>query len=111
MLASMQAGPLDLEILLNAEVDVNIADSNGFSPLSWAIFRGDNKSVILLISAGADVNHANKECLTPDMLSAINNNPQCIKILLHKGADVNMLDAAGETAVFKAARRGHAECL
>lgn len=94
-----------LKFLLDAGVDPNGKDGNGWRPLMAAAFGGFPTSVRLLLDRGAVVD---EKCDCPDtgyggataLLMAVRSSaPQSVEALLRKGADVKLSDERGRTAL------------
>ncbi len=82
--------------LINAGADINIIDSDGDTPLIYAVQRESVDIVRLLIDAGADINATNRNGDTP-LIYAIQfikytiqcKNNEVIRLLINAGAEVN----------------------
>jgi ankyrin repeat protein len=90
-------------------VDVNHRNTDGSTPLQWAVYDGDVAEVKRLIDAGADVNLANNYGATPMSLAAVVADTEIIKLLLAAGADANSPNQDGQTALMSVARTGNVE--
>jgi ankyrin repeat protein len=94
------------------KADVNAAQPDGTTALTWAARANDLEMVDLLLEAGANVRAANREGATALYQAAENGNPGIIERLLKAGADVNgTFLSTGETALMEAARTGSVEAL
>jgi ankyrin repeat protein len=91
--------------------NVNAPDEDGATPLHWAVYRDDLRTVDQLLVAGADVKAVNRYGITPLSLACINGNAAMIERLLKAGADANTTMAAGDTALMTAARTGSAAAV
>ena len=97
--ASSQGDVLTAQKLIQEGANINEPDSNGYTPLQYAIWSGDDKIAKLLIDKGANVNAVDKYKLTPLMTAASYGYIDIVKLLIDKGADVNAKDSFGNTAL------------
>ena len=97
--------PLKSEIQKGA--DVNIADSNGFTLLMFAVSVGFTKATEILIKAGANVNAVDNIQQSAINYGAEKGQDPCISLLINAGADVNNANIAGVTSLVLAARKGN----
>jgi uncharacterized protein len=93
--------------LLAERADPNRAESDGTTPLHWAIHHDDADLVAQLLKAGANVAAANDYGATPMSEAAVAANPTVLKALLDAGADVDSPNADGQTALMVVARGGN----
>ena len=93
---------------LAAGTDVNVKDTNRWTPLHYAAWKGHKKIVVTLIAKGADVNAKNRYG-TPLHLSAGSGHKDIAKLLIANGADVNVKDVGGDTPLDWAINRNHPE--
>lgn len=77
--------------LLQARADVDVEDTNGWTPLIFAAKAGNEAIVELLVRKGADVNHRSTTEIGTTVLGFATggNNPAVIDYLLTHGADIN----------------------
>jgi len=80
------------------------ADTDGTTPLHWAVYNSDAAQVRELIKAGADVNARNDYGATPLTEAAEAGNPDIIGQLLKAGADPESSNDDGQTALMILAR-------
>jgi ankyrin repeat protein len=92
--------------LVLAGAKVNVADRDGFTPLMFAIMRGNQKMAAYLIEQKADVNRRNKVGQTALMLAAQGGYKRLVEQLIQAGADVRAVDRENMNAVSWAACRG-----
>jgi hypothetical protein len=106
--------------LIKGNKGINARDSYGWTPLMYAIFRGDSGLVERLLSQGADANLQDQDGVTP-LIAAIMHMPLPFMVqylteserrakdiplmLLEKGADPNGGDNDGNTPLIYAAVR------
>jgi ankyrin repeat protein len=83
---------------------------NKESPLHIASQRGAVKIVEILVSAGANVDLATSDNTNQTPLHLVcGGNLEVAKILIANTANIDAVDSEGETALFKACRKGHAD--
>ena len=93
--------------LLAERADPNQAESDGTTPLHWAVHHDDADLVARLLEAGANVAAANDYGATPMSEAAVAANPAVLAALLKAGADVDSPNADGQTALMVVARGGN----
>ena len=93
--------------LLAERADPNQAESDGTTPLHWAVHHDDAELVRRLLEAGADVTAANDYGATPMSEAAVTANVAVLAALLDAGADVDSPNADGQTALMVVARGGN----
>ncbi|KAI5785392.1 hypothetical protein FPQ18DRAFT_87085 [Pyronema domesticum] len=99
-----------VRILLERGVDVNLADGNNRTALSWASENGHDSVVKLLLQAdGIDINSKDSEYdRTALSWASENGHDSVVKLLLQAdGIDINSKDDDGETALSLASLYGH----
>jgi len=98
--------PRAIRMLLytGAEVDIDVRDDDGQTPLMWAATKNRNPKVLeALIHAGADANARDSTGMTPLIAAtAMNENPDTMRALIRFGADVNAGDDTGTTPLMAA---------
>lgn len=86
--------------LLDQGADINIADSEGVTPLMKALRYNRQKLALLLIHEGANVNAKNKWDMTPLMYAAESKNMAVYQKLVDAGAAINAVDEIGRNALY-----------
>ncbi|KAG9459183.1 hypothetical protein H6P81_003691 [Aristolochia fimbriata] len=87
----------DLLKYIEDGVSVNLRDSEGRSPLHWAVDRGHVNNVELLIRKGADVNIQDDEGQTPLHYAALCDREAIAKLLVEHSAGLDIKDNDGNT--------------
>jgi uncharacterized protein len=100
-----------IHALLQQRVDVNSAESDGTTPLYWAVYLDDLETVRLLIKHGANPKSVNLRGVAPISLAAVNGDAKIIENLLRSGADPNAVLPGGETVLMTAARTGDPQAI
>jgi len=89
---------------------INSVDSNGFTALILACYKGNNEVAKFLIENGCDVNYKS-EMGTALMAASVKGNVEMINILLDKKADINGIDYNGLTALMLAVKFGNEQVI
>jgi ankyrin repeat protein len=92
-----------------AGAGVNHRNTDGSTPLQWAVYNGDAREVERLLAAGADVALANDYGATPVSLAAEVADTEILKTLLDAGANADSPNGDGQTALMTVARTGNVE--
>src|SRR3990167_184969 len=112
--ASTRGNLIYVKYLLFTEVDPNIVNENGQTPLFWASHNGHLDVVKELLRAeggGADPNIADKESETPLFWASRYGRLEVVKELLTIGADPNIADVYNQTPLFLATRNEHFQVI
>jgi uncharacterized protein len=124
-LLTLEAQPRDLRLveavkrrdqkafaaLLRARADVNAAQPDGSTALSWAVHLGQRSMADALLDAGANANTADEYGETPVTLAAANGEPDLVQRLLAAGGDARAARWNGETALMIAAGTGSLDAV
>jgi ankyrin repeat protein len=99
--------------LLDAGGQVDEADDDGITVLSWAAIGNRVEMARLLIQRGADVNHVDKKGMTPLLYAASIDfgNSAMIDLLLQSGAQTSARTKEGLTALDLARKYNHTHLL
>ncbi len=93
--------------LLAERADPNQTESDGTTPLHWAVHHDDADLVARLLEAGANAVAANDYGATPMSEAAVAANVAVLDALLDAGADVDSPNADGQIALMVVARGGN----
>jgi ankyrin repeat protein len=124
-LLTLEAQPRDLRLveavkrrdqkafaaLLRARADVNAAQPDGSTALSWAVHLGQRSMADALLDAGANANTADEYGETPVTLAAANGEADLVQRLLSAGGDARAARWNGETALMIAAGAGSLDAV
>ena len=95
---------LSAAVLIVFAQSIATAQSDGTTPLHWAVHNNDVNAVDRLIKSGAGVNAKNDYGATPMSEAAAAGSEVIIERLLKAGADPNVPHADGQTALMVIAR-------
>lgn len=100
----------NLRILINSvsNLDMNVQDNDGYSPLILATAKGHACVVSALLNAKADPNLSDKNAYTSLMWAAVNGDIAIINALLDAKADLHKKNKTGDTALDMAVKRENA---
>lgn len=90
---------------------VNTTTTNGFTPLHYAAYGGENKMAKFLIEKGADVNAGYPGKPTPLYWAALKGHTETVKLLLGKGAVINNESSNSLPTLFAAVWGGNKEVV
>ncbi|GER46727.1 acyl-CoA-binding domain-containing protein 1 [Striga asiatica] len=82
---------------IESGVPLNIKDSEGRTPLHWAVDRGHLNVTALLLDKNADVNAKDDEGQTALHYAAVCERTTIAELLLKHGADMDIKDNEGDT--------------
>ncbi|ESO09480.1 hypothetical protein HELRODRAFT_73827, partial [Helobdella robusta] len=81
----------------NFEIDVNLPNNNGWTPLHIAAEKGNEKLCEHLLQNGAHVDVKSAGGKTALHWASIANSSECVALLLKHSADVSVTDNFGKT--------------
>merc|ERR1712032_197791 len=102
----MRTDPECMEALILAGAEPNKSDSAGRTPVFYAASSGAEKCMKVLLLAGADAKVCDKRGRTALFPC---KTPAVAEILSEYRCNANLRDNTGQTALFTAASRGHAD--
>jgi hypothetical protein len=88
-------------------INVNVKDVSGSTPLHLAAYNGRIEIARLLLQNGAELNAKNNYGSTPLHCAASQDNIDILHLLVENGADLEAQDNDGMRALHRAARYGH----
>ncbi|KDP35833.1 hypothetical protein JCGZ_10647 [Jatropha curcas] len=91
----------DVKNLLNcieSGASVNLKDSEGRTPLHWAVDRGHLNVVDVLVGMSADINAKDIDGQTPLHYAAVCDREDIAEFLIRQNADTNLKDNDGKSA-------------
>ena len=101
-----------MSAMIAAGAVIDAQNHNGYTPLIWAAWNGNDKIVSMLLAHGADVNFTTDFGGTALRGAAQNGHGGIVSMLLSHGADVNARAIDTEyTALILAAWNGHDEIV
>jgi hypothetical protein len=102
--ASSSGNVEKIKNLLAEGANVNESDSNGWTPLMYAVWKNNINAAKYLIESGADINAMDKHKDKNALLIASNYSMiEMIKMLIEKGANMESTDYYGDTPLVYAA--------
>jgi ankyrin repeat protein len=91
LIDAVRVGDLErVKLVIQKGADVNnCVYAYGWTPIFWAIERGQFDMCRFLLDHGADVNHKSHNGWTPLMFAVYNRRIDIVKLLVIRGANVN----------------------
>lgn len=83
--------------LLDQGSNINVKDSDGRTPLIWAVDRGNLRAVEILVAKGAEIYAKDLEGQTALHYATVCELEEVAKYLFEHGADMNLPDNEGNT--------------
>ena len=91
-------GPEIVSLLLESGADVNITDTQGWSPLHLAVIRGHSDCVVSILHFGIKVDMMTRGW-TSLHLAALTDRVDIVSLLINGGADTSLINGQGKTAL------------
>jgi hypothetical protein len=88
--------------LLDAGVDPDVTDKDGWTPLMWAAQNADTQMIQLLLKAGANPGIMDSDEEAALDFAIYQDNAEVINTLIQGGADPNLTDSTGWTPLMTA---------
>ena len=98
-------------LLLNHGADANIAVANGYTPLHWAVMKGNQNLVKLFLKKNALVNTQTADGNSPLHTAVSNGFFDITKLLVKKGSNVNLQNKEGRTPLFLGVKNKHEQLI
>ncbi len=86
---------------------IDLADPNGWTPLTTAVSKDNVEMVKLLLKKGAKIDLADPKGFTPFTSAVFTGNIPMVKLLLEKGAKIDLVDSDGWTPLTNATSKGN----
>lgn len=100
-----------IQVLSNAEANLDIPNSDGSTPALIAAQKGHLEAIQMLIQCGADLNKSMINGGTPLFVAAQNAHKDIVIELLAHGSNPDVDSFHGATPIFIAAQNGHADII
>ncbi|OQE17571.1 hypothetical protein PENSTE_c020G06726 [Penicillium steckii] len=94
-------------ILSRSDIEIDVQDEFGRTPMMRAVERGRYEAVKFLLDRGAEVDAKNQSGQTSLIKACQGKRIGIAKLLISGGADLNVRDSPGLTALFWAIKSGH----
>ena len=98
-------------LLLNHGADANIAVANGYTPLHWAVMKGNQNLVKLFLKKNALINTQDAEGNSPLHTAVSEGFFDITKLLVKKGSNVNLQNKEGRTPLFLGVKNKHEQLI
>ncbi|XP_033726929.1 poly [ADP-ribose] polymerase tankyrase-2-like [Pecten maximus] len=99
-----QGKPAIVQMLLDANCNVNVKDNRGNLPIHHAAMKGHSDIMKTLIDAGSEINTQDKNGWTPLHCASYWGHLEAVQVLVKQGADVNTKNKDERTALHETAR-------
>ena len=95
-----------LAAITSPDLDVNVAEPDGSTPLLWATYKVDHDLVRALLKAGAKANTSNRYGASPLTEAVKLGDVELVRMLLDAKADPDSANQDGQTALMLASTIG-----
>jgi len=99
--------PLLTQLLIAHGADVNVTNSDGYTPLHWTASSDYVALAQLLLAKGANVNARDNFGNTPLHFAVFNGHDSIVQLLINHGTDINATNSIGNTPLHFAVFNGH----
>ena len=100
-----------MNLLLNANANVNIPNDLGIAPMHFTCYNGNEEMAQRFLDAGADVNLCSHTGESPLHAAIYGDNTKIAKMLLDAGADPNFVSTTYATPLHMACNIGNADIV
>ncbi len=100
-----------IKTLLKTNIDINIGNRDGVTPLMNASAQGNIEIVRMLIESGANINQQDREGESALHLGCLEGHFQVVQTLLNHHATVDILNQERDTPLIIASLQGHSEIV
>ncbi|KAK3085767.1 hypothetical protein FSP39_008439 [Pinctada imbricata] len=100
-----------VEMLCEADCDIDLAVSHGVTPVYEATMKGHDDILQYLIDRGCDVNKTDRYGTSPFHVACMYRNVIAVNALLKGGADVNVRMQQGQTGLLVAMEKNNADIV
>lgn len=97
-----------LRSIIESGTDINVKNSEGWTPLMISVLKGHFETARLLVSKGASLEEKNNSGWTALRFASSIGDTEIMTMLVEHGADVNSRDEKGWTILMNAADEGNA---
>ena len=99
------------KLIADENIDLNIHDANGRTPIMIATYNNDGAMVKALIDGGADVNIQDNMDNNPFLYAGAEGYIDILKLVSNAGADPTLTNRYGGTALIPASEHGHVDIV
>eukprot|EP00825_Cyclidium_porcatum_P019598 TRINITY_DN2230_c0_g1_i3.p1 TRINITY_DN2230_c0_g1~~TRINITY_DN2230_c0_g1_i3.p1 ORF type:complete len:744 (-),score=143.38 TRINITY_DN2230_c0_g1_i3:71-2302(-) len=100
-----------LKYIISCNADIDISDSNGWTPLHYACEKGEINVVKLLIQNKTNIHKFSNKGYQPIHIAALNDQAEIIEELIKRGANIEALDNQKCTPLILASKKGFTKSM